>query len=935
MDNTLTGLRNRATVFAQNWQNRGNEKSEARSYWMELLQDVLQLSDTNNPKTVCFERKTGLNGYIDVLMIKARVLVEQKSLGVDLDKPEKRQGLMLTPIQQAKRYADNLPPSEKPTVLITCNFGLFRIYDLEQDWIASKPQSEFTLADLPNHINELARLFRRESTQETIRVVQQEELSVKAGIYVAQLHDALAKCFPNPDDPAEHMALAMITVRIVFCLYAEDAGLFMANAFHDYVEHSSSDRLHTDLYDLFLYLDTAPENRPKYPDPRLKSFPYVDGGLFNELIDVPPLTGELRDTLLLISEKFDWRDISPVIFGSLMEETLSRDERRKGGMHYTSVRNIHRVIDPLFLNDLKAELEHAENSPIAGGARTKALTALQTHIGSLRFLDPACGSGNFLTETFLELRRMENRIIKDLVDMRNTLPASQLQLDMGDTVNNIQVSIDHFYGIEINGFACAVARTALWIAEQQMLDDTSSIISGVPRLPFTDTAHILETNALRLDWNTLLPGMECDYVMGNPPFIGQSQKTDEQREDMRLVWADQYDGYLDYVTGWFRKASRYCMKSGAEFAFVSTNSICQGQPVAALFKPLIDDGWHIKFARTSFKWDAQSRIVAGVSVIVIGFTRMAHGNATLYKLDQVETVPHINPYLIPGPDIFISKRMKPLGSQSSAVSGLKPADGGGLMLKTQAEYEQAMNDPIAAKYVRKCVGADELIKGKNRWCLWLVDAEPDEIQQSTFLKNRVEQVRDFRQKSRKRATRENAKTPWLFQDWNKAEYPTDSNLLVIPCTFGEGREFMTADWVDSDTIVTNLAYVVPDDDGLEFTLIESRMFLVWLNTIGGHLGTSNRFSNTVVWNNFPVPAFDDKTCHQLVDAGQLVLAARDAHPTSSLKALYDPKCMPLDLRQAHEELDKIVDVAFGADKWLKDDDDARLRILFDSYRRMS
>lgn len=935
MDNTLTGLRNRATVFAQNWQNRGNEKSEARSYWMELLQDVLQLSDTNNPKTVCFERKTGLNGYIDVLMIKARVLVEQKSLGVDLDKPEKRQGLMLTPIQQAKRYADNLPPSEKPTVLITCNFGLFRIYDLEQDWIASKPQSEFTLADLPNHINELARLFRRESTQETIRVVQQEELSVKAGIYVAQLHDALAKCFPNPDDPAEHMALAMITVRIVFCLYAEDAGLFMANAFHDYVEHSSSDRLHTDLYDLFLYLDTAPENRPKYPDPRLKSFPYVDGGLFNELIDVPPLTGELRDTLLLISEKFDWRDISPVIFGSLMEETLSRDERRKGGMHYTSVRNIHRVIDPLFLNDLKAELEHAENSPIAGGARTKALTALQTHIGSLRFLDPACGSGNFLTETFLELRRMENRIIKDLVDMRNTLPASQLQLDMGDTVNNIQVSIDHFYGIEINGFACAVARTALWIAEQQMLDDTSSIISGVPRLPFTDTAHILETNALRLDWNTLLPGMECDYVMGNPPFIGQSQKTDEQREDMRLVWADQYDGYLDYVTGWFRKASRYCMKSGAEFAFVSTNSICQGQPVAALFKPLIDDGWHIKFARTSFKWDAQSRIVAGVSVIVIGFTRMAHGNATLYKLDQVETVPHINPYLIPGPDIFISKRMKPLGSQSSAVRGLQPTDGGGLMLKTQAEYEQAMNDPIAAKYVRKCVGADELIKGKNRWCLWLVDAEPDEIQQSTFLKNRVEQVRDFRQKSRKRATRENAKTPWLFQDWNKAEYPTDSNLLVIPCTFGEGREFMTADWVDSDTIVTNLAYVVPDDDGLEFTLIESRMFLVWLNTIGGHLGTSNRFSNTVVWNNFPVPAFDDKTCHQLVDAGQLVLAARDAHPTSSLKALYDPKCMPLDLRQAHEELDKIVDVAFGADKWLKDDDDARLRILFDSYRRMS
>lgn len=849
MDNTLTGLRNRATLFAQNWHNRGNEKSEARSYWMELLQDVLQLSDTNDPKTVCFERKTGLNGYIDVLMIKARVLVEQKSLGVDLDKPEKRQGLMLTPIQQAKRYADNLPPSEKPTVLITCNFGLFRIYDLEQDWIASKPQSEFMLADLPNHINELARLFQRESTQETIRVVRQEELSVKAGIYVAQLHDALAKCFRNPDDPVEHMALAMITVRIVFCLYAEDAGLFTANAFHDYVEHSSPDRLHTDLYDLFVYLDTSTGNRPKYPDPRLKSFPYVDGGLFNELIDVPPLTGELRDTLLLISEKFDWRDISPVIFGSLMEETLSRDERRKGGMHYTSVRNIHRVIDPLFLNDLKAELEHAENSPIAGGARTKALTALQTHIGSLRFLDPACGSGNFLTETFLELRRMENRIIKDLVDMRNTL----------------------------------------------------------------------------------LPGMECDYVMGNPPFIGQSQKTDEQREDMRLVWADQYDGYLDYVTGCFRKASQYCVKPGAEFAFVSTNSICQGQPVVALFKPLIDDGWHIKFARTSFKWDAQSRIVAGVSVIVTGFTRMAHGTATLYKLDQVETVPHINPYLIPGPDIFISKRMKPLGSQSSAVRGLQPTDGGGLMLKTQAEYEQAMNDPIAAKYVRKCVGADELIKGKDRWCLWLVDVEPDEIEKSKFLRERVNSVRLFREQSKKSGDAYKLRhTPWLFR---MTEYPTDSNLLVIPRHFLD-REYMTVDWMNN-VIVTDACFVMPDSDGLNFAIIESSMFTVWQETVGGRLLEGCRFSSTVVWNNFPVPAFDDKTQQQLVDAGQIVLKARDAHPTSSLKTLYDPKYMPVDLRQAHEELDKIVDVAFGAGKWLKDDDNARLKVLFDSYRKLA
>lgn len=581
---------------------------------------------------------------------------------------------------------------------------------------------------------------------------------------------------------------------------------------------------------------------------------------------------------------------------------------------------------------MKAELEHAENSPIAGGARTKALMALQQHIGSLKFLDPACGSGNFLTETFLELRRMENRIIKDLVTMKNTLPASQLQLDMGDTVNNIHVSIDHFYGIEINGFACAVARTALWIAEQQMLDDTSSSISGVPRLPFKDTAHILETNALRLDWNTLLPGMECDYVMGNPPFIGQSQKTDEQREDMRLVWGDQYDGYLDYVTCWFRKASQYCVKPGAEFAFVSTNSICQGQPVAALFKPLIDDGWHIKFARTSFKWDAQSRIVAGVSVIVTGFTRMAHGNATLYKLDQVETVPHINPYLIPGPDIFISKRMTPLSSQSSAVSGLKPADGGGLMLKTQAEYKQAMNDPIAAKYVRKCVGADELIKGKDRWCLWLVDVEPDEIEKSKFLREGVNMVRQFRETSKKTGDAYKLRhTPWLFR---MTEYPTDSNLLVIPRVFSENREYMPCGYV-KNSIVVDSCFVCGIDAGLLFSLIESRMYTVWQDIAGGKLESRRRFSSTVVWNNLPAPTLDKGVRTKLIEAGQDIISVRAVHPTSSLKTLYDPKYMPLDLRQAHEELDKIVDVAFGADKWLKDDDDARLRILFDSYQRMS
>lgn len=448
-------------------------------------------------------------------------------------------------------------------MLITCDFGTFRLYDLEADPLARTPQSEFTLADLPNHISEIGRLF----THENSRVVQQERLSVKAGRRVARLHDSLAKCFEHPDDPAEHDALAMLTVRLVFCLYAEDANLFKPDALRDYVAASTPDRLGEDLYDLFEVLDTPIGKRRRYLPEPLKAFPYVDGGLFADRIDVPPLTGELRDALLEISEGFDWSGISPVIFGSLMEETLSHDERRKGGMHYTSVRNIHRLIDPLFLDGLKSELEQAEAKPVAGGARTNALNRLHDRIAGLRFLDPACGSGNFLTETYLELRRIENRILADLDR------DGQLALDLGDDLNPVRVSISHFHGIEINGFACAVARTALWIAEQQALDDTESTITGLPRLPFTDTAHIMQGNALRLDWNTLLPGGQCDYVMGNPPFIGHVTKTAGQTDDLKTVWGRQYDGYLDYATGWYRKAASYLSKPDAAFAFVTTNSI--------------------------------------------------------------------------------------------------------------------------------------------------------------------------------------------------------------------------------------------------------------------------------------------------------------------------------------------------------------------------
>lgn len=924
----MDDLKSRAARFAESWAGRGDEKSDTQQYWRDLLDKVLLIPNTSDRQTLWFERRTALDGFIDALMIQARVLVEQKSLGVDLDKPEPRQGTMVTPVEQAKRYSDSLPPSERPSVLITCNFGLFRLYDLEADPLARTPQSEFTLAELPNHINEIGRLFAHENS----RVVQQEKLSVKAGQRVARLHDSLAKCFEHPDDPSEHDALAMLTVRLVFCLYAEDANLFKPDALRDYVAASSAERLGEDLYDLFEVLDTPIEKRRRYLPEPLKAFPYVDGGLFADQIDVPPLTEELRDALLEISEGFDWSGVSPVIFGSLMEETLSHDERRKGGMHYTSVKNIHRLIDPLFLDGLKAELEGAEARPVAGGSRTNALNKLHDKIADLRFLDPACGSGNFLTETYLELRRIENRILADLDK------DGQLALDLGDDINPVKVSISHFHGIEINGFACAVARTALWIAEQQALDDTESTISGLPRLPFTDTAHIRQGNALRLDWNELLPGDHCDYVMGNPPFIGQYLMSDSQKEDMRLIWDKGYDGYLDYATGWHRKASEYLAKPGAAFAFVSTNSISQGQPVPSLFRPLFDEGWRIRFAHRTFAWDAQSTDNAHVHVVIVGMDKTSEPAPILFEYTDIDgepaarTVDNINGYLLDGPNVFVEKRMKPLSSElSPAGRGSQPTDGGNLILDGRKEYDRAMSDPIAAKYVRPFRMGRELINGTNRWCLWMPGVEPSEIKSSSFLRDRVDAVKETRLASRKAVTRGKAMTAWLFDE----NHQPSTRYLAIPAVFSGRREYATCDWYTSDIIAGNKIYTCADPDGLAFAVIESCMFMTWQKAIGGRLKSDPNFSNTVVWNNLPLPALDDETRTALIEAGRNVLVARANHPGQSLADLYDPDYMPTDLRAAHRELDKVADVAFGARKWLKDDDDARLQVLFKSYTHMT
>lgn len=923
----------KAAEFIERWQGRGDEKQETQKFWLDFMQNVLDVPNAINNTE--FEYRTAGGGYIDMLCTDSRFLVEQKSKNVDLDKPEERQGTLVTPAEQAVRYSDNLPISKKPTFICTCNFNTFRFYDLEKDPRAQKsPVEEFTLDKLAEHLTVFRNIFSENRSRNYI----EKQLSEKAGLLVANLHNELEKQYVDPNSEKEHHSLALITVRIVFCLYAEDAGLFTNHIFSNYIHNTQSSDLRRKLIDLFNTLDTKEKDRDKYLEDELQQFPYVNGGLFRENIEIPQLTESIKNAILHAGDDFDWHTISPVIFGSLMEETLSHDQRRKGGMHYTTVKNIHRLIDPLFLDDLTNELTKIEaDQKISRKIRKSQLEKYQDKLASLQFLDPACGSGNFLTETFLCLRKLENRAIELML-------GGQGYVDLGDKNSLIKVSIDQFHGIEINDFAVCVAKTALWIAEQQALDDTESIAGcALPHLPLHDSGNIARANALQYDWNDSLSADKCSYVIGNPPFVGQYLKSVNQTEDMKAVWGKDYNGYLDYATGWYRKASLYLAHNRyAAFAFVSTNSITQGQPVPALFKPLFSEGWRIRFAHKTFAWNAQSTDNANVHVVIIGMDKQSDKilQSVLYSYEKINGEPtktlvsHINPYLIDGPNAFVEKRSQAAGPLSSMLKkvdrGSEPTDGGNLILNTREEYDEAMKDPIAAKYVRPFCMGRELINNIERWCLWLVDAEPAEMRESKFISQRIEKVCRMREESTAEETRTKAKTGWIFGRINQP----DKNYLAIPRVFSNRREYTTCDLYEPNIIAGDKVYTCIDPDGFNFAIIESSMFMAWQKAIGGRLKSDPSFSNTVVWNNLPLPKLTNDMRAKVIEAGKAVLKARENHPGQSLADLYDPTYMPTDLRKAHDELDKIVDVAFGSAKPCSNNDE-RLEILFKSYIRMT
>ena len=932
--------REAAIRFARQWETHGDERPEAQQFWMQLSAEVLGVEHPFGFDKFQAEHRDAKGGFSDIMLPSLGLLVEQKSASVDLDKQESRQGRMVTPLQQALDYNNSFPFDDRQRVICVCNFHEFRFYDLNDDPLAQHPPyARFTLEQLPDNLHVFRALIDNRERRH-VTVAEHKRVDVTAARHVATLNRHLARFYRHADeDEREHMALALTTVRLVFLYYAEDSGLLRRGQFTDYVESLQAGWLGDGLAALFRWVDTTPERRETaYPNPVLAAFPYIDGGLFHDDIPIPVLDEDFKQALLDMGRGFDWSAISPVIFGSLMEETLSHDERRQGGMHYTSPENIHKLIDPLFLDDLKTELDGltaAYDNPTSTPQRHRAdrnrLIDYQNKLASLQFLDPACGSGNFLTETFLSLRALEDQILV-------RLQKGDIMLDLGEEYQPVKVSIRQMHGIEINGFACSVARTALWIAEQQALDRTEALCGNhYDRLPLTDSGDIIHGNALQTDWNTLLPGHDCDYVMGNPPFIGRGMKTEEQVEETRHEFGKDYDGNLDYSANWFHRAAAYLKDSPtSSFAFVSTNSITQGLPVPALFQPLFNHGWHIDFAHRSFEWDAQSTDNAQVCVVIIGMSRnVQHPRLYTYEnvtSDPLETYPeNINAYLLDAPNIFVTKRLKPLCPMLRPVLyGSKPTDGGHFFLNSREEYEEAMNDPTASKYVRRFVGANELINQKPRYCLWLADVEPSELRKSKLLHERVEAVRQFRLESHASSTRQWADQPWLFKQRAQPETP----YLAIPCHFSDNREYMTCARFTEDVIVGNACFSTEDPDGLAFAVIESGMFMTWQDAIGGRLGNGYRFSNTLVWNNLPLPALDTDTCQKIIAAGQSILAARRNHPDASLADLYDPLVMPADLRRAHRELDELVDVAFGAERPCASEAE-RLQVLFDSYMRLS
>lgn len=891
--------RTAAARFAADWNGRGDEKQETQRFWIELLTKVFGVDGST---AISFEVPVKLDhtSFIDGYIESTRVLIEQKGQDIDLSRGYKQSdGAMLTPFQQARRYAGYLPYNQVPRWIVVCNFQEFRIHDM------NRPNDEpevLKLADLEKEFHRLQ--FLIDTGSEHIK--KEMEISLQAGELVGVLYDALLKQYKDPSDPETLKSLNKLCVRLVFCLYAEDAGIFgNRSMFHDYLQGHERDARRA-IIDLFKVLDTKPEDRDPYMDEDLAAFPYVNGGLFaDENIVIPRLDETIIDLILRkASEDFDWSAISPTIFGAVFESTLNPETRRSGGMHYTSIENIHKLIDPLFLDGLKAEFAEIATVTVERTRKAK-LEAFQRKLAGLKFLDPACGSGNFLTETYISLRRLENETI-------SLLHKGQIMLDMG---NPIQVSIGQFYGIEINDFAVTVAKTALWIAESQMMKETEDVVHmTLDFLPLKSYANITEANALRVDWGSVIPKYELNYIMGNPPFVGYSFQSKEQKEDILSIYIDEKGkpykatGKIDYVSGWYFKAAEFMQGANIRTAFVSTNSITQGEQVVGVWKPLYDRfGIHIDFAHRTFRWDSEASLKAHVHCVIVGFSIASNSQERrLFTSERVQVVENINAYLIDAPIVFIENRNKPLCDVPLMTTGNRPADGGHLIIEADDYDEFIAKEPMALPYIKKLVGSAEFINNKKRWCLWLVGISPAELRKMPLVLQRVEACKADRENAPDAGRRKLAERPTQFREINNPD-----TFIVVPAVSSERRRYVPIGFLNKDTIATNLVITIPNASLYHFGVLTSNVHMAWMRAVCGRLKSDYRYSKDVVYNNFPWPTLTDQQKAKIEQTAQAILDARALYPDSSLADLYDETTMPPELRKAHQQNDKAVMQAYG------------------------
>ena len=908
-----------ARRFAKIWEGRGSETKDDRQFWLQLLMDVFRI---DNPFSIIeFQKPVKMESstkFIDGFIPSTRVLIEQKGIDVDLSKKYRQSdGAELTPYEQARRYDQYMLPDEHPHWIVVSNFKSFEIHDM------NRPYDEpvvILLKDLPNEYSKLSFI----TDAQRLHIQHEKQVSLDAGKIVGRLYDALSKQYIDQDSERSKHSLNVLCVRFVFCLYAEDAGVFLKDQFHDYLKDVPVEDMREAVLKLFEVLDTPDGMRSPYLKESLKAFPYTNGGLFHDRdIEVPMFTEEIKDVLVQhASDDFDWSSISPTIFGAVFESTLNPETRRGNGMHYTSIENIHKVIDPLFLDGLKEELQAAKDAPAT--RRRQELRNFQERISELTFLDPACGSGNFLTETYLSLRRLENDVIRELA-------GDNMLLDMEEDL--IKVKISQLYGIEINDFAADVARTALWISEAQMMEETKNIVQkDMDFLPLKSNTNIHTGNALRMDWNEVIPAEKLDYIESNPPFLGYSIQNESQKQDMLSILVDEKGkpyktaGKVDYVSAWYFK-SAFMMQENPRIkaALVSTNSITQGEQVAAIWKPLMERfGVHIDFAWRTFIWDSEANQKAHVHCVIIGFSvGFLAKHSRLFDADGEMKVNHINGYLIDGENVFVESRNHPICRVPEMITGNRPADGGNLIIEAENYKEFLRQEPLAKQYVKRLLGAAEFINNKERYCLWLTGVSPAELRKMPLVMKRVEACRLDRLNAPDEGRRKLADTPHLFR-----EQLNPKTSIVIPVVSSERRSYIPMAYLGTDVICTDRIKFLPNASLFHFGVLESSVHMAWMRVVCGRLKSDYNYSKDIVYNNFPWPTPTDIQKARIEEAAQSILDARALYPDSSLADLYDVLTMPVELRKAHCANDAAVMEAYGFRK-----DMSESEIVAELFRR--